>query len=83
MEWKTKNTNIKKWLRVFLVSLQGTVFPRIVSAETILFWVWPYWLWPLLTGNYSRVETIQGQKLFAEIRYVKLNLEDGVNNKKY
>ena len=26
---------------------------------------------------------IQGQKLFAEIWYVKLNLEDGVNNKKY
>ena len=64
-----------------------TVFPRIVSAETILFWVWPCVLWPLITvhkseetiqvrklfkwGNYSSEETIQGQKLFAEIRYLK------------
>ena len=34
-----------------------TVFPRIVSAETILFW-------KLKCGNYSREETIQGRKLF-------------------
>ena len=40
----------------------NTVFPRIVSAETILFW-------KLYCGNYSREETIQGRKLFAEIRY--------------
>ena len=33
-----------------------TVFPRIVSAETILFW-------KLECGNYSREETIQGRKL--------------------
>ena len=33
-----------------------TVFPRIVSAETILFW-------KLDCGNYSREETIQGRKL--------------------
>ena len=26
---------------------QHTVFPRIVSAETIVFWIWPYLLWPL------------------------------------
>ena len=42
-----------------------TVFPRIVSAETILFW-------KLKCGNYSREETIQGRKLFAEIRYIFL-----------
>ena len=34
----------------------NTVFPRIVSAETILFW-------KLDCGNYSREETIQGRKL--------------------
>ena len=33
-----------------------TVFPRIVSAETILFW-------KLGCGKYSREETIQGRKL--------------------
>ena len=49
--------------------LKSTVFPRIVSAETILFWSWPYVLWPLMTVHKS-VETIQGRKLFAEIRYI-------------
>ena len=34
----------------------STVFPRIVSTETILFW-------KLKFGNYSREETIQGRKL--------------------
>ena len=34
----------------------STVFPRIVSAETILFW-------NLECGNYSKEETIQGRKL--------------------
>ena len=29
------------------ITFEYTVFPRIVSAETILFWVWPYLLWPL------------------------------------
>ena len=46
-----------------------TVFLRIVSVETILFWIWPYVLWPLVTVNKS-AETIQGRKLFAEIRYL-------------
>ena len=27
--------------------IENTVFPRLVSAETILFWIWPYELWPL------------------------------------
>ena len=38
-------------------TIQDTVFPQIVSAETILFW-------KLECGNYSREETIQGGKLF-------------------
>ena len=46
-----------------------TVFPRIVSAETILFWIQPYVLWPFITVH-TRAETIQGRKLFTEIRYV-------------
>ena len=40
-----------------------TVYPRIVSAETILFWIWPYVLWPLLTVH-KIAETIQGRKLY-------------------
>ena len=46
-----------------------TVFPRIVSAETILFW-------KLECGNYSREETIQGRKLlfyFAFSMYKKVS----------
>ena len=50
-----------------------TVFLQIVSAETILFWIWPYVLWPLITVNKS-AETIQGRKLFAEIRYQEIFL---------
>ena len=46
-----------------------TVFSRIVSAESILFWIWPYVLWPLITVHKS-ADTIQGRKLFAEIRYM-------------
>ena len=38
--------------------IPSTVFPRIVSAETILFWIWPYVLWPLVTVHKS-AETIQ------------------------
>jgi hypothetical protein len=37
-------------------SLEGTVFPHIVAAATILFW-------KLRCGNYSREETIQRRKL--------------------
>ena len=46
----------------------STVFPRIVSVETILFWVWPYVLWPLVTIHIS-AETIQGRKLFKGGNY--------------
>ena len=36
-----------------------TVFPHIVSAETILFSIWPYVLWPLDTVH-KRAKTICG-----------------------
>ena len=46
-----------------------TVFPRIVSAETILFW-------KLECGKYSREETIQGRKLlFSYFSYYIRRLE--------
>ena len=38
------------------LSFLNTVFPHIVSAETIL--------------NYSKEETIQGRKLYEEIWYI-------------
>ena len=43
-----------------------TVFPRIVSAETILFW-------KLKCGNYSSNETIQGRKLLICCFFVSLH----------
>ena len=52
------------WMRRAFI----TVFPRIVSAETILFWIWPYVLWPLVTVHKSG-ETIQGRKLFKGGNY--------------
>ena len=54
----------------FTCLMTNTVFPRIVSAETILFWIMPYVLWPLVRVHKS-AETIQGRKLFAEIRYAQ------------
>ena len=44
-----------------------TVFPRIVSAETIVFW-------KLKCGNYSKEETIQGRKLFFFVNFYNLNI---------
>ena len=38
----------------------NTVFSRIVSAESILFWVWPY----VLVTVHETVETIQGRKVY-------------------
>ena len=49
---------------------QVTIFPQIVSAETILFWIWPYVLWPLITVDKS-AETIQGRKLFKGGNYLR------------
>ena len=48
-----------------------TVFPHIVSAETILFWLWPYVLWPLITVH-KCAETIQGRKLFKDGSYSRV-----------
>ena len=50
--------------------IANTIFPWIVSVETILFWIWPYVLWPLLTVHTSE-ETIQGRKLFKGGNYLK------------
>ena len=47
-----------------------TVFPHIVSAETILFWLLPYVLWPLITVH-KCAETIQGRKLFKGGNYMR------------
>ena len=61
-----------------------TVVPPIVSSETILFWKWKMWKFSYsfrimaifllhklnnCRSNYWRGETIEGRKLFAEIRY--------------
>ena len=51
------------------VSLR-TVFPRIVSAETILFW-------KLKCRKYSREESIQGRKLLFFLLFGRGNLNTG------
>jgi hypothetical protein len=48
--------------------MTNTVFPRIVSAETILFW-------KLKCGKYSREESIQGRKLLFFFTFWKWKLE--------
>ena len=56
----------------FLVAEQlfiYTKFPHIVSAETILFWIWLYVLRPLVIVH-KCAEIIQGRKLYEEIRYL-------------
>ena len=32
-----------------------TLFPQIISEETILIWIWPYLLWPLMTVHKVRI----------------------------
>ena len=66
-------TLVKKWWKVSTteifarLGLKISVFPRIVSAETILFWIYPYVMSfghsIYRCGNYSRVETICGNTL--------------------
>ena len=57
-----------------------TVFPRIVSAETILFWKKPYVLWPLVSVH-TGAETIQGRKLFKGGNYSrKYGKKDTIQN---
>ena len=62
----------------FILWKAHTVFPRIVSVETILFWIFKslkisYCFRIKVSlmgcGNYSGVKTIPGRKLFAEMRY--------------
>ena len=69
-----KDDHIIFWADFILFTFQKghTVFPRIVSVETILFWIWPYVQWPLVTVH-TGAETIQGRKLFVEIRYSVLS----------
>ena len=60
-------------LRFFskFVSRANTVFPRIVSAETILFW-------KLECGKYSREESIRGRKVLICCFFVSIhNLNNG------
>ena len=62
-----------------VVTKMLTVFPRIVSVETILFLNLTlcsvtFGHRTYRCGNYSREEIIQGQKLFAEIRYFNFKI---------
>ena len=57
-------------LSTFLFNFSTTIFLRIVSAETILFWILPYVLWPLITVH-KCAETIQGRKLFKGGNYMR------------
>ena len=68
--WRVKhsvNGYVKKEINH---SKRNTVFPHIVSAETILFWLWSYVLWPLISVH-KCAETIQGGKLFKGGNYMR------------
>ena len=54
------------WERTY----SNTVFPHIVSTETILFWLWSYLLWPLVTVH-KCAETNHGRKLFKVGNYMR------------
>ena len=64
LEWLKKNSNRP------VPGNETTVFPHIVSAEAILFWIFPYVLWPLITVH-KCAETIQGRKLFMGGNYMR------------
>ena len=68
------NCSIRPYNFTFLLSIrehwEHTVFPHIVSAENIHFWIWPYVLWPLDTVH-KCAETIQGRKLFTGRNYMR------------
>ena len=57
-------------LHMYSLGILTTVFPHIVSAETILFWLLPYVLWPLITVH-KCAETIQGRKPFKGGNYMR------------
>ena len=67
-----KDGTLRKMLGKDIMNIIQTVFTQIVSAETILFWIWPYLLWPLTFTSYTWIvaaETIQGRKLFKGGNY--------------
>ena len=72
--WRTRFENWNKYVPQFWAisafRFANTVFPHIVSAETILFWLWAYVLWPLITVH-KYAETIQGRKLFKGGNYMR------------
>ena len=72
--WRTRFENWNKYVPQFWAisafRFANTVFPHIVSAETILFWLWAYVLWPLITVH-KCAETIQGRKLLKGGNYMR------------
>ena len=67
--FRTSNMYFNKSAKAIFPAL--TVFlQKIVSAETILYWIWPYVLWPFVTVHKSG-ETFQGRKLFKGGNYLK------------
>ena len=67
---KTKEKTSNSWHHGTQNFTIHTVFPHIVSVETILFWIFPYVLWPLITVH-KCAETIQGRKLFKGGNYMR------------
>ena len=72
--WRTRFENWNKYVPQFWAisafRFANTVFPHIVSAETILFWLWAYVLWPLIIVH-KCAETIHGRKLFKDGNYMR------------
>ena len=80
-----KSNKIENEGAVCRFRIHTTVFPHTVSAETILFLIWKLQPIQIVAAifhfllnklnfccrNYSRVETIQGQKQYKEIWYDK------------
>ena len=74
-----KTPNYFALFQKLTLALIMRVFSQVLSAETIFFWIWPYLLWPLVTVHKS-AETIQGRKLFAEIRYFRSQILNILNH---
>ena len=69
-QMSTKTAPNLRWINVPALCKFWEYLPHIVSAETILCWLWPYVLWPLVTVHKS-AETIQGRKLFKGGNYMR------------
>ena len=72
------NTSKKFWIKTWEICFNTTEFPRIVSAETILFWKWKKWKFSYSFRimaifyfiNWTvAAETIEGGKLFKGGNY--------------